>query len=136
MTQEERDQILLDLKNNQQRMFNTQEQLVEGQQQLIGRVDKLEEVQNSLVEGQNLLIKRMDNLEAKQDETNDELRRLSETVAKIEHVHGEKIQILLDAVAAHNQRFDSIENRLDIIEAKIDKHEDKIYYLNSKVHAY
>lgn len=108
MTQEERDQILLDLKNRQK-------ELTKGQEELLGRAE---------------------NLEYGLKDTNQELERLSQSVAKIEVQHGEKIQILLDVVTAHSKRFDSIDERLESIETKVDKHSDAIYYLNSKVQAY
>ena len=87
MTQEERDQILLDLKTGQEELF-------EGQ----------EEIKN-------------------------DLRNLSQTVAKIEVDHGQKLEILLDVVTSHTEKFESIET-------KVDRHSDEIYYLNSKVHAF
>lgn len=101
MTQEERDQVLLDLKK--------------GQEKLLGRVGNLEDGLKN---------------------TNQELERLSQSVAKIEVDHGEKIQILLDVVTSHSKRFDSIDERLESIETKVDRHSDEIYYLNSKVQAF
>ena len=94
MTQEERDQILLDLKTGQEELF-------EGQ----------EEIKN-------------------------DLRNLSQTVAKIEVDHGQKLEILLDVVTSHTEKFESIEKILDKHENKLNKHADEIYYLNSKVHAF
>lgn len=101
MTQEERDQILLDLKAGQEKLFEGQDELYKGQ-----------------------------------EETNNELRKLSQSVAKIQVEHGEKIQILLDVVTSHSKKFESIDKRLESIEAKIDRHSDEIYCLNSKVHAF
>lgn len=115
MTQEERDNLLLDLKK--------------GQDKLIGRMDNLEE-------GQNKLINRVDNLEEGQKEMNQNLKTLSQTVAKIEVEHSNKLEILLDVVTSYPQKFDSIENRFKMCENKINKHADEIYYLNSKVQAF
>ena len=115
MTQEERDLILLDLKK--------------GQEELLGRVGNLEN-------GQEELLGRVVCLENGLKYTNQELERLSQSVAKIEVDNGEKIQILLDVVTSHSKRFDSIDQRLESIETKVDRHSDEIYYLNSKVHAF
>lgn len=101
MTQEERDQILMDLKAGQENLSKGQEELFRGQEEM--KID---------------------------------LRNLSQTVAKIEVEHGEKIQILLDVVTSHSKKFDSIDERLESIETKIDRHSDEIYCLNSKVHAF
>ena len=108
MTQKERDQILLDLKKGQDELFK-------GQEEILGRVEKLEN---------------------EQKEMNSDLRSLSQTVAKIEIEHGEKLGALLDGVASHTEKFESIEKILDKHENKLDRHSDEIYYLNSKVHAF
>ena len=94
MTQEERDQILLDLKTGQEELFEGQEEI------------------------------------------KSDLRNLSQTVAKIEVDHGQKLEILLDVVTSHTEKFESIEKILDKHENKLNKHDDEIYYLNSKVHAF
>ena len=101
MTQEERDKILLDLKNGQEERDKILMDLKNGQEE----------------------IKR-------------DLRKLSQTVAKIEVNHGDKLEILLDVVTSHPQKFDSIEKRTDTCESRLDKHADQIYYLNSKVQAF
>ena len=106
--QEERDQILLDLKTGQEKLFK-------GQEELLGRVE---------------------NLENEQEEMKSDLRSLSQTVAKIEIEHGEKLGALLDGVASHTEKFESIKKILDKHENKLDRHSDEIYYLNSKVHAF
>ena len=122
MTQQERDQILLDLKKGQ-------DELSKGQEEILGRVENLEK-------GQEEILGRVENLENEQEEMKSDLRSLSQTVAKIEIEHGEKLGALLDGVASHNERFESIEKILDKHENKLDRHSDEIHYLNSKVHAF
>ena len=143
MKQKERDQILLDLKKGQEELFKGQEErdqilldlkkgqekLFKGQEELLGRVENLEN-------GQEKILGRVENLENQQEEMKSDLRSLSQTVAKIEIEHGEKLGALLDGVASHNERFESIEKILDKHENKLDRHSDEIYYLNSKVHAF
>lgn len=129
MTQEERDQLLLDLKTGQEKLFKGQDELFKGQ-------DELFKGQEELSKGQKEILGRVENLEYGLKDTNQELKRLSQSVAKIEVDHGEKIQILLDVVTSHSKRFDSIDKRLESIETKADRHSDEIYYLNSKVHAF
>lgn len=115
MIQEERDQILLSLKNNQEKRDQMLIDLKEGQEKLISRVDKLER---------------------NQIETNCELRKISQTVARIEHEHGEKLQAALDGFSGHSEKIISLENKLDKHENILNKHADQIYYLNSKVQTY
>lgn len=68
-----------------------------------------------------------------QEEMKYELRKLSLTVAKIEVEHGHKLEALFDAFKMHSEKFDSTEKRLNSCEEKIEKHDDQIYYLKSKV---
>lgn len=108
MTQEERDQLLLDLKNGQNDLFKGQEELFKGQEKLFKG----------------------------QDDLKTELRKLSQTVAKIEVEHGNKLEILLDVVTSHSKKFESTEKEIDKHENRLDRQADEIYYLNSKVHAF
>lgn len=115
MTDVERDNLLLDLKKVQNELFKGQEER--------------DRILVDLKKGQEALFKG-------QDETNKELRKLSQTVAKIEHEHGGKIQAILDVITSYPEKFESIENRLESIETKLDKHSDQIYCINSKVQAF
>ena len=65
-----------------------------------------------------------------------ELRKISKTVAKIEVEHGEKLDILLDVVTGHTEKFTSVNERVEKCEKRLDNQDDKIYVLNSVVHAY
>ena len=69
-------------------------------------------------------------------ETNEELRKISKTVAKIEVEHGEKLEILLDVVTGHTKQISSIKERVEKCEKRLDNHDDKFYVLNSAVQAY
>lgn len=115
MTQEERDQLLLDLKTGQEKLFKGQDELFNGQK-----------------ERDQILL----DLKTGQEEIKSDLRNLSQTVAKIEVDHGQKLEILLDVVTSQPKKFESIEKILDKHENKLNKHADEIYYLNSKVQAF
>lgn len=101
MTQEERDNLLLDLKKGQEELFKGQNELFKGQKEL-----------------------------------KEEVGKLSKTVAKIEVEHGQKLEMLFDAVTMHSEKFDSTEKRLNSHEDRLDRQDDKIFYLNSKVQAF
>ena len=122
MTQEERDNLLLDLKKGQEERDNLLLDLKRGQDKLLNRVDNLEKGQDKLFNGQK---------EIKKD-----LENLSQTVARMEVDHGDKLEILLDVVTSYPQKFDSIEKEFDNHENRLNKHADEIYYLNSKVQAF
>lgn len=106
--QEERDKLLVDLKKGQEELFKGQEKLFKGQEKLF--------------KGQEKLSKDLDNL--------------SLSVARIEADHGEKLDILLDVVTGHTEKFTSVNERVEKCEKRLDNHDDKIYVLNSVVHAY
>ncbi len=113
--QEERDKLLVDLKKGQEELFKGQEELFKGQ-------EKLFKGQEELFKGQEKLSKGLDNL--------------SLSVARIEADHGEKLDILLDVVTGHTEKFTSVNERVEKCEKRLDNQDDKIYVLNSVVHAY
>lgn len=113
--QNERDNILNELKKGQEELFKGQKQLFEGQEELISRVDKIEE---------------------NQQEMKTEMTKISQTVARIEVEHGEKLEILLDVVTGHTKQINSIKERVEKCEKRLDNHDDKFYVLNSAVQAY
>ena len=113
--QNERDKILNELQKGQEKLFKGQKQLFESQEKLISRVDKIEE---------------------NQQEMKTEMTKISQTVAKIEVEHGEKLEILLDVVTGHTKQISSIKERVEKCEKRLDNHDDKFYVLNSAVQAY
>lgn len=113
--QNERDKILNELQKGQEKLFKGQKQLFESQEKLISRVDKIEENQQDM---------------------KTEMTKISQTVARIEVEHGEKLEILLDVVTGHTKQISSIKERVEKCEKKLDNHDDKFYVLNSAVQAY
>lgn len=111
MTPKERDEILLSLKK-----------LVKGQKELFKMQEERDEILLDLKKGQ--------------EELKEEVGKLSKTVAKIEIEHGQKLEMLFDAVTMHSEKFDSTENRLNSHEDRLNKQDDKIFHLNSKVQAF
>ena len=84
--------------------------------------EKLFEGQSDLFKGQEKLFKEID--------------KLNLTVARIEADHGEKLDILLDVVTGHTEKFTSVNERVEKCEKRLDKHDHQFFALNSKVHAY
>ena len=113
--QNERDKILNELQKGQEKLFKGQKQLFESQEKLISRVDKIEE--------------------NKQD-MKTEMTKISQTVARIEVEHGEKLEILLDVVTGHTKQISSMKERVEKCEKRLDNNDDKFYALNSAVQAY
>ena len=98
------------------------------------RVNNLEEKVNCLQEQVNSMQIQVNGIETKKiPSIKDELRRISKTVARIEQEHGEKLQILFDAVTGSNQKSKELEKRIEKDEKIINRHSNEIYYLKEKV---
>ena len=98
------------------------------------RVNNLEEKVNCLQEQVNSMQIQVNGIETKEiPSIKDELRKISKTVARIEQEHGEKLQILFDAVTGSNQKSKELEKRIEKDEKIINRHSNEIYYLKEKV---
>ena len=113
-----------------------QEKLIKGQEELIKGQEKLFKGQEELFKGQEKLISRVDKIEENQQDMKTEMTKISQTVARIEVEHGEKLEILLDVVTGHTKQISSIKERVEKCEKRLDNHDDKFYVLNSAVQAY
>ena len=96
--------------------------LKKGQEERDKLLVDLKKGQEKLFKGQEKLSKDLDNL--------------SLSVARIEADHGGKLDILLDVVTGHTEKFTSVNERAEKCEKRLDNQDDKIYVLNSVVHAY
>lgn len=134
--QEERDRILNDLKKGQEELFKGQSELFKGQSELFKGQSELFKGQSELFKGQEKLISRVDKIEENQQEMKTEITKISQTVARIEVEHGEKLEILLDVVTGHTKQINSVNARVEKCEKRLDNHDDKFYALNSVVRAY
>ena len=62
-----------------------------------------------------------------------ELRNISGSVARIEVEHGEKLVALFDAFKINTEKINKQDNRITKCEKNLEKHDDQIYILNSKI---
>lgn len=102
--------------------------------------NEIKELLIDLKDAQKETFKRLDELGEKQQnmEKNllEKIDQVSLAVARIEVEHGEKLDILLDVVTGHTEKFNSVNKRVEKCEKRLDNHDDKIYALNSAVRAY
>ena len=133
MTQEERDNILLELKAGQEKLFKGYDELKEGQEKLFKGYDELKAGQEKLFEGYEELKEGQKSLKDEVKELKRTVDRIDQTVMRIEVEHGEKLQILFDADLYKREKFDSQGHTLERHERILDKHSDEIYLLKSKV---
>ena len=66
-------------------------------------------------------------------ELQQETRNISRSVAVIEHEHGDKIKALFDAFCVNQEKGTEQDKKISFIEQKLLKHDQEIYYLNTKV---
>lgn len=119
MADNEIKELLIDLKDAQKETFKRLDELGQKQEETVKRLDEFGEKQQKMEK--NLLEK---------------INQVSLAVARIEVEHGEKLDILLDVVTGHTEKFNSVNKRVEKCEKRLDNHDDKIYALNSAVRAY
>ncbi len=113
MTQEERDNLLLDMKE---------------------QLGNLEETVNTKISGlEDTMISRFKNIDERFEKVDQELRRLSQRIAVMEIEHGTKIQLLLETVSDPLNRIISIMDKVDSHDDSLYKHDIRIATLESKV---
>ena len=105
MTQEERDQILLDLKEHNKIIDS---KLAEHDEQFKAINSKLAEHSR-------------------------ELNSLSRSIAVIEYDHGSKIQAILDVTSVILNKLDSLEKNLESNNKILENHDNRIWNLESKL---
>ena len=66
-------------------------------------------------------------------EMKQELRKISGSVARIEVEHGEKLVALFDAFKMNTEKIQEQDSRITKCEKTLEKHDDQIYMLNSKI---
>ena len=133
MADNEIKELLIDLKDAQKETFKRLDELGEKQEETVKRLNELGEKQEETV-------KRLDELDKKQQnmEKNllEKIDQVSLAVARIEVEHGEKLAVLLDVVTGHTQKFDSVNERIEKSEKRLDNHDNKFFILKSAVQAY
>ena len=133
MADNEIKELLIDLKDAQKETFKRIDELGQKQEETTKRLDEFGEKQEET-------FKRLDELGEKQQKMEknllEKINQVSLAVARIEVEHGEKLDILLDVVTGHTEKFNSVNKRVEKCEKRLDNHDDKIYALNSAVRAY
>mgnify|MGYP001233512321 FL=1 len=98
--------------------------------------NEIKEMILDLKKGQEERDKLLVDLKKGQEKLSKDLDNLSLSVARIEADHGEKLDILLNVVTGHTEKFTSVNERVEKCEKRLDNHDDKFYVLNSAVQAY
>ncbi len=86
------------------------------------QVAKIPEMQKEIVETRKQVV-----------EIQKETRKISGSVAVIEHEHGDKLKALFDAFTVNNEHIQMEEKRISLCEVKVENHDMEIDYLKTKV---
>lgn len=62
-----------------------------------------------------------------------ELRKISQSIAVIEHDHGEKVQILFETFSMNQDHIKSNEKRIQNCERRIETYDEGFDYINRKI---
>ena len=124
MTQSERDQILLYLQKKVNQIDSIQEKVnqIDSIQEKVNQIDSIQERVNQI-----------DSMQQDIKELKQETRKISQSVAVLEHEYGEKIQALLDGQIGILEKLDLFESTLNSHNNILDNHSDRIWNLESKL---
>lgn len=126
MNNEMKNEILTAIGCIDKKVDNMQEEIQEIKKQ-VAKIPKMEK--------EIAKISGMEKEVAKIPSMQEEIRNISRSVAIIEHEHGEKLSALFDAFTAHTEKMEKQDKKINFCEYKLEKHDDEIYYLKTKVQA-
>ena len=128
MTETQRDEVLLQLvdKLNENIEFtkSINDKLNEVNSSLGARIDGIETKLNENIEFTK-------SINDKLNENIEFTKRISNSVAVIEEVHGSKLAALSDGYTANSEKLDEIRTDIKNIYSILDKHDDQIFLLKS-----
>lgn len=133
MTQEERDNILLELVSEVKALGTKVGNLGTEVTDVKTTVKNLETTVKNLETEVTNLKTTVKNLGTEVTNLKTTVDHIDKTVMRIEVEHGEKLQILFDADLYKREKFDSQGHTLERHEKILDKQSDEIYLLKSKV---
>ncbi len=124
MIPNESNQILLYL----QKIVNQ----IDAIQEKVSQIDAIQEKVNQIDAIQEK-VSQIDSMQQDIKELKQETRKISQSVAVLEHEHGEKIQALLDGQIGILEKLDLFESTLNSHNNILDNHSDRIWNLESKL---
>ena len=122
MTEIERDQILLNL----DKKVNQINSIIVPMQEKVSQID-------SIIVPMQEKVSQIDIMQKDIKELKEETRRISKSVAFIEHDHGKKIDTLIDIMLGNLEEQNSIKKKLNSHNSILDNHSDRIWNLESKL---
>ena len=134
MIPNESNQILLYLQKIVNQIDAIQEKVsqIDAIQEKVSQIDAIQEKVNQIDAIQEK-VSQIDSMQQDIKELKQETRKISQSVAVLEHEHGEKIQALLDGQIGILEKLDLFESTLNSHNNILDNHSDRIWNLESKL---
>lgn len=93
------------------------------------QTEKIPEMQTDIKN----LNQKVEKIEYTIPEVQSDIRNISRSVAVIEQEHGDKLKALFDAFSVNTEREEAQSKKNNFFERKLEKHDEEIYQLNTKV---
>ena len=134
MTEFERDQILLNLEKKVNQIDAMQEKVsqIDAIQEKVSQIDAIQEKVSQI----DAIQEKVNQIDAMQNDIKalkEETRRISKSVAVIEHEHGKKIDTLIDITLGYLEEQNFIKKSLKSQSDTLDNHSNRIWNLESKL---
>ena len=144
MIPNESNQILLYLQKIVNQIDAIQEKVsqIDAIQEKVSQIDAIQEKVNQIdaiqekvsqIDAIQEKVSQIDSMQQDIKELKQETRKISQSVAVLEHEHGEKIQALLDGQIGILEKLDLFESTLNSHNNILDNHSDRIWNLESKL---
>ena len=140
MSQEEMGNLMLEMKEDNKKMSETLQEIKEHNKktdetlkEIREQNKKTDETLKEIREHNKNTDKTLEEMKKDISELKQETRKISGSVAVIEHQHGEKIQVLLDGHNGILSKLDSINKRFESDEERLDNHTFRIAALETKI---
>ena len=111
---------------------NESNQILLYLQKIVNQIDAIQE-KVSQIDAIQEKVSQIDSMQQDIKELKQETRKISQSVAVLEHEHGEKIQALLDGQIGILEKLDLFESTLNSHNNILDNHSDRIWNLESKL---
>ena len=134
MIPNESNQILLYLQKIVNQIDAIQEKVsqIDAIQEKVSQIDAIQE-KVSQIDAIQEKVNQIDSMQQDIKELKQETRKISQSVAVLEHEYGEKIQALLDGQIGILEKLDLFESTLNSHNNILDNHSDRIWNLESKL---
>lgn len=109
-----------------------QEKILDVQQKMQKEQEKMREQQEKMQEEQQEMKKEQQEMKKEQLTMKEELTRVGNTVTRIEYEHGRKIDLILEVLTGHTEKFEENEKRYKKDQKVIEMYGHKIYALEQQ----